>query len=1489
MGKASITIAIGALWNGSSTLTKVQSELSSMAARISADNRSTTQSLALQSRQFQDLGTSVYDAGTKIAHVGDTLTNDVTKPMAVLGGYCVSQATKFDTSVANLNKTANLTSGELESLAKEALRASTTQPVSPDAIMNAEALGAQLGISNDRLKEFSDVANGLDIATNMDMETAGKEMAQFANITGMSQDKLENYGSTLVDLGNNFATTESDISHMSLRLAGISTVANFTESDIMGISAAMSSMGIKAEAGGSSMTRIVSSISKAVATGGDDLQAYADAAGITAEEFAQKWETRPVEALEALMTGINRSVDAGTNMDTILASLGVDNIRIADTFRRLAGNSSVLTDAVSRANTAWDQNTALTTEVDKRNQSLESRFATLKNKATEAAIEIGTPLAEALLDVADDMQPVIDGIAGACQAFADMDKGSQQAALTLAGIAFAAGPVLKVTGSLVQGLGNVTTAFGNFQSSAAIYGDALDTVDGRQMRVYASSKELSAQLGIAKNKAADAAGGVKNYVSAYEKMEDAARTVSKTTEALNANAAKLEEVAAEAGEGSKQYEKAEKKIEALNRKLEDQRDRAKEAYTENATLISKWSGSTSEAEKMADGVSQLSGSLEDVKANFKAAGTEAEGLGKKASSSASALSKIKDSASNLGTGISNGLKLAGASALEFGKNLAMSALTTAGISLAIAGITTVVGFLVDKYQEAETRSQNLAKATDGLISASSGIAQAAGGATVSMNEYTVSVDDARKQVDSALESQAKLADTMSNTNTTASAQMTQLTAAYNTIQQLGNQSDLTAAQQGALQAAVKTVNDQCGTQITVTDAANGKLADENGAIQDVTASLGDYIDKKLQQIQLEAQQQNLSALYQQKTEDVKALAAAQKAYNDQLQDEDSWTADYMAKYAQYGMTIDGARAAYEQYKASLADTTGLNDAKAALDADNTSIENVNANIASSISVADGAAASLADYAMASGTVSAAIDQVGGNINDFANDLAACGVSVQDFKSLNDEQLTQLVTSWDGTQQSLAAALDQMGITFSDKGTSAVDALAQSIQSGQVSVETATAALQSASTGDWSPMIKAFSDAGIQMPQSLAQGLTDGSYQATDAASYMMSAIALKLTNGDVQKAAEICGGQLNQGLVDGITSNTLPQETAALLGDDTIQAAQESLGVHSPSVYMEEAGEYVDEGLANGINGNSGIVTDAANGLGELVKNGVNGIIDFFTGQGSGSSMGLADGLSSNSGSVSSAAQGLDSAARTPVSGIDQALGMFGSNAGSSFSANLGSYAGATSTAAGKLSANAQNPLSGVSGVTGRYGSGAGSAFAGGISGMVYATKAASAQTAAAVNAMQVSGTNAWGQHLASNFAAGIRAGIGWVSEAANAIASAAKSILQFSVPDEGPWSGQEQGGKRSGLHLAQNFAAGMSSGAPEVQKAATRLALAASIGTGAGMAALPAASIPARSVQKQMQNVYNIGSITLDASRIRTDAALEDLVSALETAVRRA
>ena len=85
-----------------------------------------------------------------------------------------------------------------------------------------------------------------------------------------------------------------------------------------------------------------------------------------------------------------------------------------------------------------------------------------------------------------------------------------------------------------------------------------------------------------------------------------------------------------------------------------------------------------------------------------------------------------------------------------------------------------------------------------------------------------------------------------------------------------------------------------------------------------------------------------------------------------------------------------------------------------------------------------------------------------------------------------------------------------------------------------------------------------------------------------------------------------------------------------------------------------------------------------------------------------------------------------------------------------------------------------------------------------------------------------------WGSHLASNLASGISAGIGWVESAAANIAARARSILGFSVPEDGPWSGAEKGGETSGLHLAQNFASGMEKGRSVVQAAADGLASAA-------------------------------------------------------------
>ena len=314
---------------------------------------------------------------------------------------CVQASMDFESAITGVAKTTDLTDEELADMSDAIKAMSTEIPASTTEIAAVAEAAGQLGIQKDALLDFTRVMTMLGTATNMTAEDAATALARFANITGMSADNYDRLGAVIVDLGNNFATTESEITQMGTRLASGGRLAGLTEPQIMALAAAMSSVGIEAEAGGTAMTQTLNAIEKAVATGKDSLQSFADVAGMSADSFAEMWNTDALGALTAFIRGLGNLDEQGESAVLVLEDLGLTGIRQSNMLKSLALAADQMDSAVQTANTAWDENIALTNEANKRYATTQSKLDMMQNAYNNLKVAVGDAFTPALRDAYD--------------------------------------------------------------------------------------------------------------------------------------------------------------------------------------------------------------------------------------------------------------------------------------------------------------------------------------------------------------------------------------------------------------------------------------------------------------------------------------------------------------------------------------------------------------------------------------------------------------------------------------------------------------------------------------------------------------------------------------------------------------------------------------------------------------------------------------------------------------------------------------------------------------------------------------------------------------------------------------------------------------------------------------------------------------------------------------------------------------------------------
>lgn len=336
-----------------------------------------------------DIRANQTDFDNKVKNLAKTATAAlaaVGATVAGMGAAVLAVGVDFESAFAGVKKTVNATEQELEQFRQGILEMSKTIPLAATEIAGIAEAAGQLGIQNEHLLDFTRTMADLGVATNMTSDQAATALARFANVTGMSQTNFDRLGSTIVELGNNLATTELEIVDMAQNIAGAGNQVGMTEAQIMALSAALSSVGIEAAAGGTSMSTLMIDMKKATVMGGADLEKFAAAANMTGAEFKKAFQEDAGNAIQSFIKGLATAEERGVDAIQLLNNAGLTDARMTRALLNAAGASKVFASAFDIANAAWEENTALTKEAAQRYETTESKMQLLKNTLTETGI-----------------------------------------------------------------------------------------------------------------------------------------------------------------------------------------------------------------------------------------------------------------------------------------------------------------------------------------------------------------------------------------------------------------------------------------------------------------------------------------------------------------------------------------------------------------------------------------------------------------------------------------------------------------------------------------------------------------------------------------------------------------------------------------------------------------------------------------------------------------------------------------------------------------------------------------------------------------------------------------------------------------------------------------------------------------------------------------------------------------------------------------------
>lgn len=443
-------------------------------------------------------------AGKKMEKIGKQMSLAITGPLVLLGKKMYGNAVDYESAFAGVKKTTDATEEEYAALYSDLLEISERSPTGFVEGAGIMEMAGQLGVAKDQLTGFTEAYIGLQESTNIQGESGAADLARFLNVTEKTTANVDRVGGVIVGLGNNFATTEAEILSMATRMGATADLAGFSAPEILAFSAALSAVGINAEAGGSAAGKLMKRMQLAAEVGGqaqerlaaagyeyssgldfsnalaamkkEDLVGIADDLGITTDAvnelasswlaldqfsevmgldqagFMKSWDEGAATSMLRFFQGLgNLDPESGNSVLAQLAEMDLTEIRLSNLVAAMSGNSALFEAALEEAYRQYNLDpatNAMAEEVAKRYATQESQNEMLGNKLDNTMADFGQNLVDAL-------NPALDVVNQILEKFNSLSEVDQTHIIELLGALAITGPVLAGVGKTVEAVTSI--------------------------------------------------------------------------------------------------------------------------------------------------------------------------------------------------------------------------------------------------------------------------------------------------------------------------------------------------------------------------------------------------------------------------------------------------------------------------------------------------------------------------------------------------------------------------------------------------------------------------------------------------------------------------------------------------------------------------------------------------------------------------------------------------------------------------------------------------------------------------------------------------------------------------------------------------------------------------------------------------------------------------------------------------------------------------